>query len=37
MHFLIEDGELLKKYKKIWDNVSNVLKKEFDGDFFFFL
>ena len=36
MHFFIEDCELLKKYKKIWDKVSNVLKKEFDGDLFFF-
>ena len=36
MHFLSEDCELLKKYKKIWDKVSNVLKKEFDGDLFFF-
>ena len=29
-YFLIKDYELLKKYNKIWDKVSNIIKKEFD-------
>ena len=27
MYFLIEDDELLKKYKDIWNRVSNSIKK----------
>ena len=32
MSFLIEDHELLEKNNKIWDKVSNSIKKGFDGD-----
>ena len=31
IYFLIKDYELLKKYNKIWDKVSNIIKKEFDS------
>ena len=30
--FLIKDDELLEKYNKIWDIVSNSIKKGFDND-----
>ena len=30
MSFLIKDNELLEKYNKIWDKVSNRIKKGFD-------
>ena len=29
IHFLIKDDELLEKYSKIWDKVSNIIKKRF--------
>ena len=29
MYFLIEDDDLLKKYKTIWDKISTVIKKDF--------
>ena len=29
MSFLIKDNELLEKYNKIWDKVSNRIKKGF--------
>ena len=32
MSFLIKDDELLKKYHKIWDKVSNNNKKGFDSE-----
>ena len=32
MYFLIEDGDLLKKYNTIWDKVSAGIKKEFDSE-----
>ena len=32
MSFLIKDDELLEKYNKIWDKVSNVSKKGFDSE-----
>ena len=32
MYFLIEDEELLKKYKDIWNKLSNSIKKEFDSE-----
>ena len=31
MSFLIKDYELLKKYSKIWDKVSNSMRKGFDS------
>ena len=31
MSFLIKDDELLEKYNKIWDKVSNTVKKRFDS------
>ena len=31
MYFLIEDDDLLEKYKTIWDKVSADIKKEFDS------
>ena len=30
--FLIEDDDLLEKYKTIWDKVSDDTKKEFDSE-----
>ena len=30
--FFIKDDELLEKYKEIWGNVSNNIKKEFDSE-----
>ena len=30
MSFFIEDDELLPKYNKIWDKVSNSIQKDFD-------
>ena len=35
MHFLNEDGELLKKYNNIWDKVSNLIKKGSDSKPFY--
>ena len=32
MYFLIEDGDLSKKYNTIWDKVSADIKKEFDSE-----
>ena len=32
MYFLIEDDDLLEKYKTIWDKVSADIKKEFDSE-----
>ena len=32
MSFLIKNDELLKKYNKIWDKVSNFMKKGFDSE-----
>ena len=32
MSFLIKDDELLEKYSKIWDKVSNSMKKGFDSE-----
>ena len=29
--FLIKDEKLLEKYNKIWKNVNNIIKKEFDS------
>ena len=29
--FLIKDEKLLEKNKEIWKQVSNIIKKEFDG------
>ena len=29
--FLIKDDKLLGKYSKVWDKVSNSMKKEFDS------
>ena len=31
MSLLIKDDELLEKYKKIWEEVRNSIKKEFDS------
>ena len=31
MSFLIKNDELLEKYKKIWDKVSNSIKKGFEN------
>ena len=31
MTFLIKDDKLLGKYSKVWDKVSNSMKKEFDS------
>ena len=32
MYFLIKDNELLEKYNKTWDKVSNTIKKWFDSE-----
>ena len=32
MFSLIRDDELLKKYNKMWNKVSNSIKKEFDSE-----
>ena len=32
MYFLIEDGDLLKKYNTTWDKVSADIEKEFDSE-----
>ena len=32
MSFLIEDDELLEKYNKIWEKVSDNINKEFDSE-----
>ena len=32
MYFLIEDDDLLEKYKTIWDKVSTDIKKEFNNE-----
>ena len=32
MYFLIEGGDLLKKYNSIWDKVSVDIKKKFDRE-----
>ena len=31
MSFLIKNDELLEKYKKIWDKVSNSIKEGFEN------
>ena len=31
MSFLIKDDELLEKHNEIWENVKNIIKKEFDS------
>ena len=30
--FLTKDNELLKKYNEIWEKVTNIIYKEFDGN-----
>ena len=30
--FLIKDDELLEKYNELWENVKNIIKKEFDSE-----
>ena len=32
MYFLIEDEDLLKKYKTIWDKLSADIRKKFDSE-----
>ena len=32
MSFLINDDELLEKHNKLWDKVSNNMKKGFDSE-----
>ena len=32
MSFQVSDNKLLKKYKKIWENVHNLLNIEFDNE-----
>ena len=32
MTFLINDDELLEKYKEIWKEIKNSIKKEFDSE-----
>ena len=32
MHFLIKNYKLLEKNKKLWDKVSNTIKKGFDSE-----
>ena len=32
MSFLIKDEENLEKYNEIWENVSNIIKSEFNTD-----
>ena len=32
MYFLIKNDELLKKYKDIWNKVSNSIPKELNGE-----
>ena len=32
MSFLMKDDPLLEKYNKIWDKVSNSIKKGFDNE-----
>ena len=32
MYFLIEDDDLLEKYKTVWDKVSADMEKEFDRE-----
>ena len=32
MSFQVSDNKLLKKYKKIWENVRNLLNIEFDNE-----
>ena len=32
MNLLVHDKEMLKKYDAIWDEISNLLKKEFDNE-----
>ena len=32
MSFLIKGNELLEKYNKIWNKVSNIMKKVFDSE-----
>ena len=31
MSFLVKNEELLKKYSKIWEKISNIMKKGFDS------
>ena len=32
MSFLIRDSKFLEKYNKIWDKVSNSIKKDLDSE-----
>ena len=32
INFLVHDKELLQKYNKIWDKISNLLTKGFDSE-----
>ena len=32
MSFLMKDAELLEKYNKIWNKVSNSIRKGFDNE-----
>ena len=32
MNFLVYDKEILKHYKKIWDKIKALFKKEFDNE-----
>ena len=32
MSFKVSDNKLLKKYNKIWENISNIMNIEFDSD-----
>ena len=32
MYFKVRDNKLLKKYKKIWEKVGNLLNIEFDSE-----
>ena len=32
MNLLVHDKKLLKKYNKIWDKISSILRKGFDSE-----
>ena len=32
MYLLIKDNEVLEKYNKIWDKISNSIRKRFDRE-----
>lgn len=32
MYFMTKDNKLFKKYNTIWNNVSNLMKIEFDSE-----